>query len=323
MASNLPWALIECLVDGEYHSGEFLGRQLGVGRAAIWKMVQQLHNAGLDIESVRGRGYRVAGGVDLLSEEVIMGQLSLNARNCVSTLKVLRQIDSTNGELAGNEYGSGAVMLAEQQTAGRGRRGRVWISPLASNIYLSVRWHFTQGITGLEGLSLAVGVALAEALVFHGLDDVELKWPNDLWVGGRKLGGVLVEIGGDVNGDCHAIVGVGLNVAMPDAVASGIDQPWVDLASLGVDDSRNAIAASLVSHLIALLSDYQAKGFTAYRDSWLARNALAEQEVSVTGAKQLVGIVVGLSESGGLLLKTDSGEQVVNGGEVSVRVAAR
>lgn len=323
MANNVSWPLIECLADGEYHSGECLGQQLGVGRAAIWKMVQQLQQAGLTIESVRGRGYRVAGGIDLLDTESINAQLSLAARHCVSTLQVVQQIGSTNSALAMGEYGAGAVMLAEQQTAGRGRRGRSWISPLASNIYLSVRWHFNQGIASLEGLSLAVGVALAEALVFHGIDDVQLKWPNDLWLKGKKLGGVLVEIGGDVNGDCYAIVGVGLNIAMPKAVAQGIDQPWIDLASAGVTDSRSAIAASLISHLVVLLSGYQAKGFAGYKNAWLARNALEGQSVSVTGAAQLLGRVVGLSESGGLVLQTSAGEQVINGGEVSVRKVAK
>ncbi|WP_394202022.1 biotin--[acetyl-CoA-carboxylase] ligase [Marinagarivorans algicola] len=319
MANNISWPLITCLADGEYHSGEYLGQQLGVGRAAIWKMVQQLQQAGLLIESVRGRGYRAAGGIDLLNAESINAQLSLAAKHCVSTLQVVRQIGSTNSTLATGEYGAGAVMLAEQQTAGRGRRGRSWVSPLASNIYLSVRWHFHQGIANLEGLSLAVGVALAEALGFHGVDDVQLKWPNDLWLKGKKLGGVLVEIGGDVNGDCYAVVGVGLNIAMPKAVAQDIDQPWIDLASVGVTDSRNAIAASLISHLVVLLSSYQVQGFARYKSAWLARNALQGQSVSVTGAAQLTGKVVGLSESGGLVLQTLSGEQVINGGEVSVR----
>lgn len=323
MAINLPWPLIQCLADGEYHSGEHLGQQLGVSRAAVWKMVQQLDAAGLAVESVRGRGYRVAGGIDLLNASDIQAQLSLPARHCVSDLRVVQQVDSTNNVLMAQAYGNGAVMLAEQQTAGRGRRGRTWISPLASNVYLSVRWHFSQGIASLEGLSLAVGVALAEALAFHGVADVQLKWPNDLWLRGKKLGGVLVEIGGDVNGDCYAIVGVGLNICMPSDVAKNIDQPWIDLASVGVQESRSAIAASLISHLMVLLSGYQTHGFAYYKESWLKRNVLANQEVSVMGAENLSGKVIGLSDSGGLILLTNTGEQVVNGGEVSVRVAQK
>lgn len=323
MAINLPWPLIQCLADGEYHSGEHLGQQLGVSRAAVWKMVQQLDAAGLAVESVRGRGYRVAGGIDLLNASDIQAQLSLPARHCVSDLRVVQQVDSTNSVLMAQAYGNGAVMLAEQQTAGRGRRGRTWISPLASNVYLSVRWHFSQGIASLEGLSLAVGVALAEALAFHGVADVQLKWPNDLWLRGKKLGGVLVEIGGDVNGDCYAIVGVGLNIGMPSDVAKNIDQPWIDLASVGVQESRSAIAASLISHLMVLLSGYQTHGFAYYKESWLKRNVLANQEVSVMGAENLSGKVIGLSDSGGLILLTNTGEQVVNGGEVSVRVAQK
>lgn len=319
MANSLPWPLIELLADGQSHSGEFLGQQLGVSRAAIWKMVQQLQAAGLAVESVRGRGYCVAGGINLLNASLITSQLSVAARHCVSRLDVMQQVGSTNTVLAGEPFGNGAVMLAEQQTAGRGRRGRNWLSPLASNLYLSVRWHFTAGIASLEGLSLAVGVALAEALSFHGVDNIELKWPNDLWLNGKKLGGVLVEIGGDVNGECYAIVGVGLNVSMPQGFAANIDQPWSDLASAGVKDSRNDLAASLISHLIQLLSHYQRKGFNHYREAWLARNALANKLVNVTGAEELAGRVSGITEAGGLILQTPKGEQVVNGGEVSVR----
>ena len=320
--AGLPWGLMKLLADGQSHSGEVLGEQLGVSRAAIWKMIHQLQAAGLAVESVKGLGYRVPAGLDLLQPELILQYLPAASAALLSKLDVLEQTTSTNTAIASADYTCGAVVLAEQQTAGRGRRGRVWVSPLASNIYLSVRWHFTQGIACLEGLSLAVGVVLADALASLGVPGVELKWPNDIWVEGKKLGGVLVEIGGDVNGDCHAIIGVGLNVAMPAESAAGIDQAWVDLASMGYCAGRNPLTAALIDHLLQMLASYQAQGFGAYRDAWLQRNALAGMEVSASGAQSMQGVVVGLTAGGGLIVRTASGEQVLNGGEISVRAKA-
>ncbi len=315
----LPWPLLALLADGEYHSGETLGNALGVGRAAVWKMIQTLQSQGFEVESVRGQGYCIVGGVDLLSADDIKQALIPAASDAVKQLDVLTQIDSTNTEIARAHYTHGAVLLAERQTAGRGRRGRAWVSPVAANLYLSIRWGFSGGIASLEGLSLAVGVVLAEALSDLGVSGVELKWPNDLWVQGKKLGGILIEIGGDVNGDCHAIVGVGLNVKMPSKLTEKIDQAWVDLAALGYRSGRNQLAASVVNKLVGLLSDYQQVGFGGYRAQWLERNALAGRPVSVSGSQSLQGVVSGVTVSGGLLLVNDAGEHVVNGGEVSVR----
>jgi BirA family biotin operon repressor/biotin-[acetyl-CoA-carboxylase] ligase len=319
--ASLPWGLIHLLADGQSHSGEVLGQRLGVSRAAVWKMIQQLEAAGLPVESIKGQGYRVPTGLDLLNPDLIQQYLPASTAVHLSQLEVLPQTTSTNTAIAGEGYSCGAVVLAELQTAGRGRRGRAWVSPLASNIYLSIRWHFTQGITCLEGLSLAVGVVLADALASLGVADIELKWPNDIWVGGKKLGGVLVEIGGDVNGDCYAIVGVGLNVAMPSESAAGIDQAWVDLTSIGYRAGRNPLAAALIDSLLQMLSSYQAKGFGAYRDDWLLRNALAGVHIETSGAQSIQGTVVGLTAGGGLIIRTAAGEQVLNGGEVSVRAS--
>ena len=314
----LPWSLLALLSDGAYHSGEALGAELGVGRAAVWKMIQTLQAQGFDIESVRGQGYCIVGGVDLLSAEQIAKDLLPMTRDAVK-LDVLTQIDSTNNEIVRPHYAQGAVLLAELQTAGRGRRGRAWVSPVAANLYLSIRWGFGGGIASLEGLSLAVGVVLAEALSDLGVPSVELKWPNDLWIQGKKLGGILIEIGGDVNGDCHAIIGIGLNVKMPNKVAADIDQAWVDLAALGYQSGRNKLAAYVINGLVQLLSDYQQAGFAFYRAKWLERNALAGQAVQISGAQSLKGVVSGVTVSGGLMLDNDEGQHVVSGGEVSVR----
>lgn len=317
--ATIPWTLLTLLADGECHSGEALGLKLGVSRAAIWKMIQQLQAQAVGVESIRGQGYCIRGGIDLLDHSSILAGLTSVAQARLGVLEVEAQIPSTNSALLGGAYGNGAVMLAEQQTAGRGRRGRAWVSPLGANMYCSMRWHFSAGITCLEGLSLAVGVALVDALRELGVVDVMLKWPNDLWLKGKKLGGVLVEVGGDAHGECYAVVGVGLNIAMPKNAALAIDQAWIDLASEGYFLSRNRVAAAIINHLLALLSDYQTKGFSAYRERWLAANALADTWVAVTGAEQKTGRVIGLNDTGALLLQSDGGVEVISGGEVSVR----
>jgi BirA family biotin operon repressor/biotin-[acetyl-CoA-carboxylase] ligase len=318
--ATIPWPLLVLLADGECHSGEALGLELGVSRAAIWKMIQQLQAQGVAVESIRGQGYCIRGGIDLLDQSRILAGLTPTAQARLGPLEVQNQIPSTNSALLSGAYGNGAVMLAEQQTAGRGRRGRAWVSPLGANIYCSIRWHFSAGIACLEGLSLAVGAVLVDALAELGVADVMLKWPNDLWLQGKKLGGVLVEVGGDAHGECYAVVGVGLNVSMPKNAALAIDQAWTDLESEGYSICRNQVAATLINHLLLLLSDYQTRGFSGYRERWLASNALADTWVTVTGAEQKTGQVIGLSETGALLLQGAAGVEVISGGEVSVRV---
>ena len=319
--ATIPWPLLALLADGECHSGEALGNELGVSRAAIWKMIQQLQAQGVAVESIRGQGYCIRKGMDLLDPSQILAGLTSAAQARLGVLEVQTQIASTNSALLNGAYGNGAVMLAEQQTAGRGRRGRAWVSPLGANIYCSVRWHFSMGIACLEGLSLAVGVALVDALAELGVADVMLKWPNDLWLKGKKLGGVLVEVGGDAHGECYAVVGVGLNVSMPQAAAAAIDQAWTDLESEGHALGRNQVVAAIINHLLLLLSNYQTQGFGHYRERWLASNALANCWVAVTGAEQKMGLVIGLSDTGALLLQGETSIEVISGGEVSVRVS--
>lgn len=317
--AGLPWELVERLADGECHSGQALGDHLGVSRAAVWKMVQQLQSAGLPVSSVKGQGYRVSGGVDLLEARVIELGLSDAAVAVLGKLHVYQQIPSTNTLLLKGDFGRGDVAFAEQQTAGRGRRGREWVSPLASNVYLSVRWHFSAGMASLEGLSLAVGVVIAEALESLGVVGVELKWPNDIWVAGRKLAGVLVEAGGDVSGECYAVIGLGMNVAMPGKFEASIDQPWVDLSALGYTGGRNKLAACLVSRLLILLANYEKEGFSAFVNRWEKRNALQGRQVFTQGAQAVSGMVKGISPAGGLLIEAGNAVVELVGGEVSVR----
>lgn len=320
--------LLPLLASGEYCSGQVLADALGVSRTAIWKQLNALSELGLEIETVKGRGYRIPGGIDLLDEARIRSALSPAAAKLLNHLALLETIDSTNAE-AMRQLESGAatglVCTAEQQSAGRGRRGRTWVSPFARNLYLSVAWHYHQGAAVLEGLSLAVGVAVARALAAHGLPPVQLKWPNDVICAGAKLGGVLLEMTGDAAGACQVVVGVGLNVAMPGAAATGIDQAWTDIETVsgGVQPGRNILLAALLNELLPLLAAFEQEGFAPWREEWLALDAFADQSVVLhTGAEDLAGIARGVDARGALQLETaNAGIQSIYGGEISLRRA--
>ncbi|MDG1818200.1 MAG: bifunctional biotin--[acetyl-CoA-carboxylase] ligase/biotin operon repressor BirA [Porticoccaceae bacterium] len=326
--------ILNILKDGNFHSGESLGEALGCSRTAVWKQLQKLEALGLEIESIKGTGYRVVGGFELLEPQLIKAQLTAMASEELGDLEVFKCIDSTNKyarEKAEISRASGSVVLAEQQSAGRGRRGKSWISPFAANIYLSIVWDFEQGAQALEGLSLAVGVAVKRALNAQAVKGVQLKWPNDIYVEGKKLGGILLEMIGDPAGQCSVIVGVGINVAMPKSQGSEIDQEWTDIRSqlqnsstAEVDSpSRNKLAADLISELVALLRNFQAQGFSMYRDEWQAADAFFGQEAVISTPKQsITGIVKGVDPNGALRLQLENGKiETFIGGELSLRLS--
>jgi BirA family biotin operon repressor/biotin-[acetyl-CoA-carboxylase] ligase len=318
--------LLPLLANGEFHSGQDLAVALGVSRTAVWKQLNKLEVLGLEIESVKGRGYRIPGGVDLIDESRVRAGLDATSAGLLSDFDVREVIDSTNMEALRQierGAGSGLVCTAEQQTAGRGRRGRAWVSPFARNVYLSVVWEFSQGAAALEGLSLAVGVAVAEALKGFGLPPVALKWPNDLLYDGAKLGGVLLEMVGNATDKCQVVVGIGLNVAMPPSVASGIDQSWTDLSQMAGNEGapgRNELLSALLNTLLPLLAGYEHGGFAQWRDGWQALDAHAGKPVILSaGAEKTAGIARGVDERGALRLETSLGVQAIYGGEISLR----
>jgi len=303
-------------------SGDVLAREAGVTRAAIWKRIQALRAAGVEVHARAGLGYALAAPVDLLDEAALRAALPPGLA-AATALEVAWTVDSTNSELLRRGPAPGTVvLLAERQTAGRGRLGRAWASPLGAQVCLSVRRGFEGGLARLAGLSLVAGIAAAEALRALGYADVGLKWPNDLVVDGHKLGGLLVEGGGEYAGPVHAVVGLGLNVRLPEAVAAGIDQPWTDLARLpGTPPSRTAIAAALLGHLLPALEAFDRAGLAPFLPRYAALDALAGRPVRVLGGQGSVveGQALGVAADGGLRVLTGAGERVFHAGEVSVR----
>jgi BirA family biotin operon repressor/biotin-[acetyl-CoA-carboxylase] ligase len=320
-------SLMMLLADGQYHSGEELGISLGgISRTAVWKQLKKLEQLGLELESRKGLGYRIVDGLDLLSEKSILAKLCDDAKTLLK-VNVSAVVDSTNTQaLEGIRQGvtHAEVYLAEQQTAGRGRRGRQWISPFASNIYMSLVWQFSGGASVLGGLSLVVGVAVCRALQRLGLDTAGLKWPNDIICQGKKLGGILLEMQGDAAGECQVVIGIGLNVSMSQPDSEGINQPWIDLQTIMGDclPKRSQIVAAMLNELFEILRDYQSKGFGAYRSAWSALDIYADQDIMIMlGEQCILGRSVGVDEGGAIQLLTPQGVKSFNGGEVSLRPA--
>lgn len=304
-------------------SGDALARELGHTRAAIWKRIQGLRNAGVAIEGRAGDGYSLAQEIDLLDVGQIHGRLPAAATSALADLQVAWSIGSTNTELlrcSAPEQGS-RILLAERQTQGRGRRGRQWTSPLAAHVYLSVLRGFAGGLSQLGGLSLVAGVAVAEALHALGLASVQLKWPNDLVSEDRKLGGLLVEGGGEFAGPARAVIGIGINVHMPESVAAVIDQPWTDLDRVaGHRLDRNEVAAQVLAVLLPALEQFDREGLAPFLPRYAALDSLAGREVQVQlGGQWQQGTALGLAEDGALRVRIEGHEQHVHAGDVSVR----
>ena len=310
------------LADGNFHSGEELGLLLGVSRAAIWKHLQKLEGLGVKLVSIKGRGYCVEGGLDLLDFDSIASQLD---SSLPLKLHLFPHIDSTNSYLMRHESPALNVCLAESQSAGRGRRGRAWVSPFAQNIYCSIGWGFDGGVAVLGGLSLVVGLVVVRALQRFGVTGLELKWPNDVLYQDRKLAGVLIEMTGDPAGYCQVVIGVGINVDMADDASLTITQPWIDLREI-VDQqklsriSRNELAAALIDELVKVLSDYEQQGFASYCAEWESFNAHTGYLVElINGSNISSGVCLGVNEIGALVLETSTGKETFQGGEISLK----
>jgi BirA family biotin operon repressor/biotin-[acetyl-CoA-carboxylase] ligase len=319
--------LLHALADGRKHSGEELARSFGVTRAAIWKQVAKLADFGLAVEAAPGAGYRLAQPLDLLDEQALRAALEPSVATRLAKLELHTELDSTNRRLLAAPPPAGEldVCIAEFQTQGRGRRGRRWDAPLGSGICLSVGWQFAGMPAEPAALTLAVGVAVRRVLKRVAGVAISLKWPNDLVFDGRKLGGILLELKGEAHGGAHVVVGVGFNVALPAALLSSLSD-WprgaIDLkTALGVQPPPRAVlAGALVNELAALLADYPAQGFAAYRSEWRSADFLRGRSVRLEEPTGRVnGTALGIDADGALLVETESGRRRVVAGDVSVR----
>lgn len=324
--------LVAALADGRFHTGDELGLRFGVTKAAIWKAVRKIPDLGLEVHSVRGKGYRLSDTLTLLDAAVIRRQLSAERQQGLHELEILPGVDSTNSHTL-RRIQSGSltlprartyVCMAEMQTAGKGRRGRHWVSPYGHNLYLTSMREFDSGASGLDGLSLVVGIALVKALAQWGFAGLGLKWPNDVLCQGHKLAGILIEITGDVAGTCQVVIGMGLNLKQNPVNMAAVDQPWTTLAQLGfAQHERNRLFGLVLDHQLGALDHFQQHGFGAFAHDWNALDVTAGREITLaTPAGSVSGTGAGVDDDGALLLRTEEGVRRFQGGEVSLRTVS-
>ncbi len=320
---STQYQLLVELSDGKFHSGQRLATELGITRAAIWKNVKVLQSEyNLDIHAVTGKGYRLSNPVELLKKETI--SRILGSENIQLEIETFLTIDSTNRYLMKKVLHADVqnqAVFAEQQTSGRGRHGRTWVSPFGGNLYFSVLYPFQRTPRDVTGLSLAVGVAIVEQLERFDINGAQLKWPNDVLVDGRKLCGILLEIHGESHGPLAVVVGIGLNISIPENAANDIDQPWVAYQSLTQNPvSRNQLAAGFLSSVILALQEFEQNGLESFKARWLQRDCYMNTKVKLQlGDREVVGISRGIDQQGALLLESQGQLQRYYSGEIRLR----
>jgi len=318
------------LADGRFHSGEELARTLGVSRSAIWKAASALRELGATLHAVKNRGYRLVQSGEALDPTKIREHLGREVRDRVAKIEAVWSILSTNTALLGRanpNTGTSEALLAEYQSAGRGRRGRAWLAPPGGAICLSLSWTFPEVPQDLGALGLVIGVCAIRALTGLGVAAARLKWPNDLLIGEKKLGGVLIELRAESAGPACVVIGIGLNVALGAAVLKEIASAGTaatDLASAGPGTvSRNVVTAALITHCVRGLVEFERQGLKPFMEEWRAADALRGRPVNVSGAEGTArGLARGIDLHGALLVETPQGLKRFISGDVTVRPQA-
>ncbi len=318
------------LADGHFHSGEELAEKLGVSRSAVWKAGNSLRDLGATLHAVRNRGYRLVAVSEPLNAESIREHLVRLVRDRVRSLEVAWTVTSSNTvllERANPPNGSSEVFLTEYQSAGRGRRGRSWVAPPGGAICLSLSWTFREVPQDMGALGLVIGVCSLRALNSLGVADARLKWPNDLVIDDRKLGGILIELRAESAGPACVVIGVGLNVSLGASLLQSIAETGLtptDLVTAGLTQpSRNEIAASLVTAYVRGLLEFEKEGLKPFSEEWRVADALRGRPVTVQaqgGATK--GLARGIDLHGALIVETPHGLEKFISGDVSVRATS-
>lgn len=326
----MPHSIITLLADGKTHSGVELGKSLGITRAAVGKQITKLKEMGFQITCIKGVGYQLLIPFERLDAAQINMDLNELALSFVPSVEVVWSLASTNDYLMskikmGHITSSGFACLAEHQSSGRGRRGKAWISPLGAGLYWSLAWRFEQGAESLEGLSLSVALAIVEVLERECLiKKPKIKWPNDIFLNDKKLGGILIDVMGEAGGPCWAVIGVGLNIYSAELAMQHVDQPWIGLsANAGTEISRNRLAVSLIASVIKKVRAHERDGFQISAREWSKYDAfLGENVVVKMGDNNFFsGVSQGISKTGGLVVEGQGVRKVIKSGEVSLRRA--
>ncbi len=249
----------------------------------------------------------------------IAAMLGASQKYCGGRIRCFEEIESTNswmlGQIQSGRPIDGIICLAETQTAGRGRYGSTWVTPPSGAVAMSIGWRLEN--KNPQGLSLVSGLAVVRSLQELGVKNIKLKWPNDIVADGAKLGGILVEIA-----DFQCVIGIGINVHIPAGFALPVNQPWVDISSLGYQIDRDRLAAQIILNHERLLGRYRSGGFSGFADKWNALHAYQNRMVDIFSAGgRSTGMALGVDKSGALLIARDGSIHRITSGEVSARPA--
>jgi len=326
LAPNLI-KIVKLLSDGEFHAGSDIGLQLNISRTAIWKFIKQLQQYNIDIESVKGRGYRLNNPLILLDPKKIKRLLIAQTKRRVQ-IESFGSLPSTNSYLVKKSKEQTEVKrkeliicITEHQSEGKGRLHRKWFSPFASNIYFSCKKTVNKDISTLNGLSLVIGLAIIATLQQLGIDDLHVKWPNDILWKSNKLAGCLIEITAESHGCCDIVIGIGINVNMLSANNKLLDQPWISLEKiLGQYQDRNKIISLLVENLLVYLDKFNQQGISPFIAEWQRNDYLMGKTIKVNNhGNIIIGTSLGINEKGHLVLKNRNHEvQSYSSGDTSI-----
>ena len=290
-----------------------LALAVGIGESAVKQHLSELQADGLQLQVTASPGYQLDLAVYPMEEAQLKSDLTKRGFPFADQVVLLDTVDSTSSWLSrqvnDNEL-HGQVCVSEFQSAGRGRRGRSWRGSPYRNLMLSIGWRFSIGAEKLGGLSLSIGLALASRLRELGADKVGLKWPNDLFASGEKLGGVLVELNSRADKEVCAIIGVGLNIDDSALAALAADQAVTDLASQikGLLPQRTELIAHVLTDLVQALKRFDNRGFTPDQAGWNAFDIFAGKTVRATSQQDVVvGVGEGVDELGRYRLRCDDG----------------
>lgn len=323
--NNLTFPILKLLADGKFHSGEAIAKHFNISRASVWNALQHAEQLGIEVFSVRGRGYKLPHALTFLEEQTVLNVLRTLGHTF--KLEIHDHIESTNTYLmrrSNGESDHATCVAAHLQTQGRGRRGRNWQAGLGASLTFSLLWRFQCGAAALSGLSLAIGLALVRALHALGIKQAQLKWPNDILINREKLAGILIELQGDMEGPSTAVIGIGINLRLPDNIKKQIDQPVTDLASIStLPIDPNTLLSTLLDQLAAVLKEFEQHGLTKLIDEWTSHHTYHLQPVRMLmpDGQEITGVVQGITDDGNLLVNTVRGLQKFLSGEISLRSA--
>lgn len=302
------YKIIQLLGDGKFHDGTSIGKKLNITRAGVWKAIKKLEEYGVQVQSVKGKGYALTEPLLLLDAKKITQTMA----NKNIEIEYFETIDSTNSYLrTAHKDGKIKICIAEHMSHGKGRLQRSWHAPFGHNIYMSALYPFTKDISELAGLSLVVGLSICKAIndLYKLEIPVNVKWPNDILWQNKKLAGILIEVQAESNGLCYAIIGIGINVNLTGDIEQ-ISQPWTSISKINNQyNDRNILYAALLDSLFDYIKRFETKGFADFLDEWKLNDGLLNKEVSLkTGDLIYKGKVAGVNSNGHLLINSDDGE---------------